>query len=133
MTALEPYAVLTTKLRRPPPTRNLVQRARLVERLDRSLSGSLTLISAAAGFGKSAALITDGRFSGGTHGFVVGHITPEAQVGGAIALLRDGDRVTIDAENNVLKWRWARTSWRGAARPGLRPRPSSARVCCTST
>lgn len=54
------------------------------------------------GLGKSVALITDGRFSGGTHGFVVGHITPEAQSGGMIALLRDGDLVTIDAENNVL-------------------------------
>jgi dihydroxy-acid dehydratase len=55
-----------------------------------------------AGLGSSVALITDGRFSGGTHGFVVGHITPEAQSGGALALLRDGDRITIDAENNKL-------------------------------
>lgn len=55
-----------------------------------------------AGLGKSVALITDGRFSGGTHGFVVGHITPEAQVGGLIALLKDGDIVTIDATNNRL-------------------------------
>jgi dihydroxy-acid dehydratase len=54
------------------------------------------------GLGKSVALITDGRFSGGTHGFVVGHITPEAQVGGLIALLKDGDMITIDAENNRL-------------------------------
>ena len=50
-----------------------------------------------AGLGKSVALITDGRFSGGTHGFVIGHITPEAQVGGPIALLRDGESITIDA------------------------------------
>ena len=55
-----------------------------------------------AGLGKSVALITDGRFSGGTHGFVVGHITPEAQMGGAIALLRDGDTITIDAKHNTL-------------------------------
>ena len=55
-----------------------------------------------AGLGKKVALITDGRFSGATHGFVVGHITPEAQVGGAIALLQDGDRIVIDAVNNVL-------------------------------
>jgi dihydroxy-acid dehydratase len=54
------------------------------------------------GLGKSVALITDGRFSGGTHGFVVGHITPEAQVGGLIALLEDGDVITIDAESNTL-------------------------------
>ena len=64
----------------------------------------LTITSAimGAGLGHDVALITDGRFSGGTHGFVVGHVTPEAQEGGAIALLRDGDRVTIDAERNLL-------------------------------
>jgi len=55
-----------------------------------------------AGLGKEVALITDGRFSGGTHGFVVGHITPEAQEGGAIALVKDGDQITIDAENNKI-------------------------------
>tara|TARA_B100001059_G_C17793823_1_gene561796 strand:+ start:142 stop:1818 length:1677 start_codon:yes stop_codon:yes gene_type:complete len=55
-----------------------------------------------AGLGKSVALITDGRFSGGTHGFVVGHIVPEAQEGGAIGLLKDGDQITIDAEKNTL-------------------------------
>ena len=55
-----------------------------------------------AGLGKSVALITDGRFSGGTHGFVVGHITPEAQTGGTIALLKDGDVITIDAENKTI-------------------------------
>lgn len=54
------------------------------------------------GLGNEVALITDGRFSGGTHGFVVGHITPEAQVGGLIALLENGDTITIDAENNKL-------------------------------
>ncbi len=55
-----------------------------------------------AGLGNSVALITDGRFSGGTHGFVVGHITPEAYLGGTIALVRDGDRITIDAVRNTL-------------------------------
>jgi len=54
------------------------------------------------GLGKSVALITDGRFSGGTHGFVVGHIVPEAQEGGPIALLQNGDLITIDAESNTL-------------------------------
>ena len=54
------------------------------------------------GLGKHVALITDGRFSGGTHGFVVGHITPEAQVGGAIGLLQNGDIITIDAVGNTL-------------------------------
>lgn len=56
-----------------------------------------------AGLGKSVALITDGRFSGGTHGFVVGHITPEAYDGGAIALVQDGDIITIDAQKNILE------------------------------
>ncbi len=55
-----------------------------------------------AGLGGDVALLTDGRFSGGSHGFIVGHITPEAQVGGPIALVRDGDLVTINAETNAL-------------------------------
>jgi len=55
-----------------------------------------------AGLGKDVALITDGRFSGGTHGFVVGHITPEAQEGGTIALVKDGDIISIDAETNSI-------------------------------
>lgn len=54
------------------------------------------------GLGKEVALITDGRFSGGSHGFVVGHVTPEAAVGGPIGLLQNGDPITIDAENNEL-------------------------------
>ena len=55
------------------------------------------------GLGGKVALITDGRFSGGTHGFVVGHITPEAFVGGALAIIEDGDEILIDAENNRLE------------------------------
>ncbi len=55
-----------------------------------------------AGLGKEVALITDGRFSGGSHGFVVGHVTPEAQVGGNIALIQNGDIIRIDAENNTI-------------------------------
>ena len=55
-----------------------------------------------AGLGKSVALITDGRFSGGTHGFVVGHITPEAQIGGTIALVETGDTIKISAEDNSI-------------------------------
>ena len=55
-----------------------------------------------AGLGKDVALITDGRFSGGTHGFVVGHISPEAQDGGTIALIENGDVITIDAETNAI-------------------------------
>ena len=56
-----------------------------------------------AGLGKDVALITDGRFSGGTHGFVVGHITPEAFDGGNIALVRNGDIITIDTKNNNIQ------------------------------
>ena len=55
-----------------------------------------------AGLGKDVALITDGRFSGGTHGFVVGHITPEAQDGGGIAIVENGDLITINAEENSI-------------------------------
>ena len=55
-----------------------------------------------AGLGKEVALITDGRFSGGTHGFVVGHISPEAQEGGIIALVKNGDTIVIDAETNAI-------------------------------
>jgi dihydroxy-acid dehydratase len=55
-----------------------------------------------AGLGSDVALITDGRFSGGSHGFIVGHVTPEAQDGGPIALVRDGDQLTIDAEANRI-------------------------------
>ncbi|HYV26247.1 MAG TPA: dihydroxy-acid dehydratase, partial [Candidatus Eisenbacteria bacterium] len=54
------------------------------------------------GLGKDVALITDGRFSGGSHGFVVGHITPEAYVGGPLAIVKNGDPITIDAEKRVL-------------------------------
>jgi dihydroxy-acid dehydratase len=59
-----------------------------------------------AGLGKSVALITDGRFSGGSHGFVVGHISPEAQVGGPIALIQNGDIISIDAVNNSITVNW---------------------------
>jgi dihydroxy-acid dehydratase len=55
-----------------------------------------------AGLGKSVALMTDGRFSGGTHGFVIGHVSPEAQLGGPIALVRDGEVITIDAVSNRI-------------------------------
>jgi dihydroxy-acid dehydratase len=55
-----------------------------------------------AGLEKDVALITDGRFSGGSAGFIVGHVTPEAQLGGPIALVKNGDRITIDAEANMI-------------------------------
>ena len=56
-----------------------------------------------AGLGSSVGLITDGRFSGGTHGLVVGHVAPEAAVGGPLALVRDGDSITIDAKSHSLE------------------------------
>jgi dihydroxy-acid dehydratase len=55
-----------------------------------------------AGLGSDVALLTDGRFSGGSHGFIVGHITPEAQEGGPIALVENGDRITLDAETRRI-------------------------------
>ena len=55
-----------------------------------------------AGLGNDVAMMTDGRFSGGSHGFIVGHITPEAQVGGNLALIKNGDSITIDAESNTI-------------------------------
>ena len=55
-----------------------------------------------AGLGNDVALLTDGRFSGGSHGFIVGHITPEAQDGGPIALVENGDQITVDSENNTI-------------------------------
>ncbi len=55
-----------------------------------------------AGLGGDVAMITDGRFSGGSHGFIIGHVTPEAQEGGPIGLIKDGDQITINAVNNVI-------------------------------
>jgi dihydroxy-acid dehydratase len=55
------------------------------------------------GLGDSVGLITDGRFSGGTYGMVVGHVSPEAQVGGPLALVKEGDTITIDAETRALR------------------------------
>jgi dihydroxy-acid dehydratase len=61
-----------------------------------------TAVLMGEGLGKEVALITDGRFSGGSHGFVVGHVTPEAQTGGNIALIKNGDKIVIDAVNNTI-------------------------------
>lgn len=63
---------------------------------------SISAILVGKGLGESVALLTDGRFSGGSHGLVIGHIAPEAQVGGPIALLKTGDLVTVDAEEHIL-------------------------------
>lgn len=63
---------------------------------------SITSAIMGAGLGKEVALITDGRFSGGSHGFVIGHVTPEAQVGGPIGLLEDGDTIIIDTDKHAI-------------------------------
>jgi len=83
---------------------------------------AVTAAVAGAGLGKDVALITDGRFSGATKGFSVGHISPEAFVGGPIALLRDGDRIEIDAENRRIDvlvdeagWAGRRAGWKAPA------------------
>ncbi len=65
---------------------------------------TVTAALVGAGLGGSVALVTDGRFSGGSHGFVVGHVTPEAQEGGPLALVADGDRIRIDAADDTLEW-----------------------------
>ena len=61
-----------------------------------------TSVIMGAGLGQDVALLTDGRFSGGSHGFIIGHVTPEAQDGGPIALVRDGDSITIDAKKRTM-------------------------------
>ena len=73
-----------------------------------------------AGLGSTCALITDGRFSGGSHGFVVGHVTPEAYDGGGIALVKDGDLIAIDAVKNTIDLKISdeefaarKAAWRG--------------------
>ena len=75
-----------------------------------------------AGLGSDVALITDGRFSGGSHGFIVGHVTPEAQVGGPIALVKTGDLIVLDAEVNTInvditdaQWESRRAAWKAPA------------------
>jgi dihydroxy-acid dehydratase len=59
---------------------------------------------AGAGLAGSTALITDGRFSGASRGFIIGHVVPEARVGGPIALVKDGDKIIIDAESRTINW-----------------------------
>jgi dihydroxy-acid dehydratase len=75
-----------------------------------------------AGLGDSVGLITDGRFSGATHGLVVGHVAPEAAVGGTIALVQEGDKITIDADQRRLQLevsddeiRRRRSAWKAPA------------------
>ena len=80
----------------------------------------------ARAWASKVALITDGRFSGATRGFCVGHVGPEAAVGGPIALLRDGDIITLDAEKGTLDVKCPRTNSRSGPRNGSRGRKCSA-------
>jgi dihydroxy-acid dehydratase len=75
------------------------------------------------GLGKQVALITDGRFSGGSHGFVVGHVTPEAYLGGPIALVKNGDAITIDAEKRELSLGISATEMKKRQRAWKKPAP----------
>jgi dihydroxy-acid dehydratase len=75
------------------------------------------------GLGKEVALITDGRFSGGTHGFVVGHITPEAYVGGPLALVKENDRIIIDAEKRELSLGISATEMKARRKAWKAPKP----------
>ena len=75
------------------------------------------------GLGKDVALITDGRFSGGTHGFVVGHITPEAFVGGPLAVVKEGDRITIDANKRTLNLNVTESELRKRRKAWKKPSP----------
>jgi dihydroxy-acid dehydratase len=75
------------------------------------------------GLGKDVALITDGRFSGGSHGFVVGHITPEAYVGGPIALLKNGDPITINAEKRTISVGISASEMKSRAKAWKQPKP----------
>ncbi len=79
------------------------------------------------GLGKDVALITDGRFSGGSHGFVVGHVTPEAYLGGPIALVKNGDRITIDAEKRMLTLELSSAELRKRKKAWRKPVPRYAR------
>jgi dihydroxy-acid dehydratase len=75
------------------------------------------------GLGKDVALITDGRFSGGTHGFVVGHITPEAYVGGPLAIVENGDTITIDADSHALTLHLSDTEIQQRLNDWIKPKP----------
>ena len=79
------------------------------------------------GLGKEVALITDGRFSGGSHGFVVGHITPEAYEGGPIALIEDGDIITIDAQTHLIHLEVDAETMRARREKWQRPAPKYTR------
>ncbi|UUZ78859.1 dihydroxy-acid dehydratase [Paenibacillus sp. P26] len=82
---------------------------------------SVTALIVGKGLGGEVALITDGRFSGGSHGFVVGHVSPEAQVGGPIALLKSGDKVIIDSETQQLSFEVSEAELEARAKTWVKP------------
>ena len=84
------------------------------------------------GMGDKVALITDGRFSGATRGFCIGHVGPEAAVGGPIGLIKDGDIIAIDAEAGTLDVELSETDLAAAAAAGSRARPCTPRAACGS-
>jgi len=75
------------------------------------------------GLGKDVALMTDGRFSGGSHGFVIGHVTPEAFVGGPIAIIQNGDRIEIDGEKKVVDLKISKTELAARLKKWKQPKP----------
>lgn len=75
------------------------------------------------GLGKDVALITDGRFSGGSHGFVVGHITPEAYVGGPIALIKNGDTIIINAQKRTIDLQISQPELKARRKAWKQPKP----------
>jgi dihydroxy-acid dehydratase len=79
------------------------------------------------GLGNEVALITDGRFSGGSHGFVVGHVSPEAALGGPLALVKTGDAVTIDAERREITLRVAAAELKRRRKSWVAPKPYARR------
>ena len=85
------------------------------------------------GMGGKVALVTDGRFSGATRGLCIGHVGPEAAVGGPIGLIRDGDIIEIDAERGTLDVTLARPSSTSGARPGSRGSRNSRPAICGNT
>ena len=76
------------------------------------------------GLGKKVAMVTDGRFSGGTRGFMVGHVAPEAYVGGPIALVKDGDEITIDTETNALDLNVSEEELENRRKQWSKPKPN---------
>ncbi len=88
---------------------------------------SVTAMLVGQGLSESVGLITDGRFSGGTHGLVVGHVAPEAWVGGPLALLRNGDRITIDADAKTLSAVLSDAEWQSRRKAWTTPPPREKR------